>query len=89
MKTIRNTTHRPLRVPLPQGKVLHLGPLKEGQVADHLDHPPLKKMIDAGEIEVVDTGKGGAASGHGGGGAVHDATHGHVPTKVVHPSGDR
>lgn len=89
MKTIRNKTHRPLRVPLPQGKVLHLGPLKSGQISDDLDHPPLKKMLDAGELEVVDHGRNQKGGGHGGGGAVHDATQGHVPTKVVHPSGDR
>ena len=35
MKTVRNKTHRPLRVRLSQGKTLHLGPLKEGQISVH------------------------------------------------------
>ena len=34
MRTIVNKTTRPLRVPLPGGKVLHLGPKKSGQIAD-------------------------------------------------------
>jgi hypothetical protein len=89
MTSIRNKTRRPLRVPLPQGKILHLNPNQSGQVGDHLDHPPLKKMIDAGELEVVDDGGRNRGAGPAGGGNVHASTHGHVPTKVVHPSGDR
>lgn len=90
MKIIRNQTHRPLRVPLPHGKVLHLGPKRTAEIADYLDHPPLKKMIDAGEIEVVGDGRRDGRGPHGGdsdGG--HASTHGHAPTKIVHPSGDR
>jgi hypothetical protein len=88
MTTIRNATHRPLRVPLPQGKTLHLGPNQTGKVGDHLDHPPLKKLLDAGEIEVVaEAGRAGGATPSGSEG--HASPHGHVPTKVVHPSGDR
>ena len=34
MKTIRNKTHAPIRVNFSGGKVLHLGPLKSGQVPD-------------------------------------------------------
>ncbi len=55
MKTIVNKTSGPLRVPLPQGKVLHLGPKQTGHVAVHdADHPPLKKLIEAGQLEVFD-----------------------------------
>lgn len=91
MKEIRNTTHKPIRVPLPQGKTLHLGPLHEGQVTPSaLDHPPFKALVEAGEIEVLGEGevetphpfkeeKGADASGG----------RGHHPTTVVHPSGDR
>jgi hypothetical protein len=89
MKTIKNKAHQSLRVPLPQGKILHLGPNQTGQVAD-LDHPPLQKLIEAGELEVIDDGGRGRGGGPGAGGeAVHSSPHGHVPTKVVHPSGDR
>jgi hypothetical protein len=64
MKEIRNTTARPLRVPLPGGKTLHLGPRNVAQVADTaVDHPGLKKLIEAGTIEVL--GKGERVEGIG------------------------
>ncbi len=57
MKEIRNATHEPLRVPLPQGKVLHLGPRHTGQVpVSALDHPPFKQMVEAGRVEIVGDG---------------------------------
>ena len=67
MPTITNKTKKPLRVPLPGGKKLHLGPGKSGQVAPKsLEHPPLEKMIAAGEIEVLDTAtRGGEGVGEG------------------------
>ncbi len=90
MASVRNKTHRPLRVPLPQGKTLHLNPNQTGQVGDHADHPPLKKLIDAGDLELIEDGGHGRGGGAGGPGeAGHASTHGHVPTKIVHPSGDR
>ncbi len=89
MKTVKNKTHRPLRVPLPHGKVLHLNPNQTGKVPDQIDHPPLQKLIDAGEIELIDDGNRGHGTGPGGSESVHASPHGHVPTKVVHPSGDR
>ena len=55
MKSIRNRTERPLRVPLPRGKVLHLGPRQTGHVSSHdVGHPPLKKMVEAGQLEIRD-----------------------------------
>lgn len=52
---IRNTTKRPLRVPLPGGKRLHLGPTASGQVTPKaVDHPAFQKLIEAGELEIVD-----------------------------------
>jgi len=58
MKDIRNKTHEPLRVPLPQGKTLHLGPLQTGEVgANALDHPPFKKLVDDGKVEVLGEGE--------------------------------
>ena len=55
MKTIVNKTHDPLRVPLPQGKTLHLGPKKTGQISVHdVDHPPLVKLVEAGKVEIQD-----------------------------------
>jgi len=58
MKEIRNKTHAPLRVPLPQGKTLHLGPLHTGEVAaSAVDHPPFKKLVDDGKIELLGEGE--------------------------------
>jgi hypothetical protein len=76
MTAINNKTQRPLSIPLPGGKTLHLGPGKTGQIsAPALDSPGLKKLVDAGEIEVVNEdlkstsgpggGKRGPASMHG------------------------
>ena len=57
MKTISNKTQRPLSVPLPKGKKLHLGPGKVGQIASKdADHPALKKLVEAGEIEILGEG---------------------------------
>jgi hypothetical protein len=55
MKTIVNKTTDPLRVPLPQGKTLHLGPKKTGQISVHdVEHPPLVKMVEVGKVEIQD-----------------------------------
>jgi hypothetical protein len=44
-------------VPLPGGKTLHLGPGKTGHISSKdADYPPLKRLIDAGEIEVLGEG---------------------------------
>jgi hypothetical protein len=87
--TISNKTQRPLSVPLPRGKVLHLGPGKTGQIASNAaDHPPLKELIDSGSLEIVGEGHGstGATGGPRGGRA---DTRGHVPGRVGHRGGDR
>ncbi len=75
MKTVINRSRRPLKIHLPQGKVLHLGPNREGQISDHaLDHPGVKRLLEAKEIEIVGEGGGGegarAESGSG-----HESTH--------------
>jgi hypothetical protein len=55
MTTVTNKTQKPLSIPLPGGKKLHLGPGKTGQIAAKAAaDPQLKKLIDAGELEVVD-----------------------------------
>lgn len=94
MKTVVNKTRRPLRVPLPGGKVLHLGPSKTGQIADGAaEHAALRRMIEAGEIVIQ--GEGGADAGaEGGGGAPGDAvlgdsTHGKQKSSVMHRRGNR
>jgi hypothetical protein len=83
MKIVQNKTTRPLSIPLPRGKKLHLGPGKSGQiVSTAAEHPALKQLVEAGEIEILDerraamegmagagTGRtmiGGPTSGRGG-----------------------
>ncbi len=55
MKTIANKTHGALRVPLPHGKVLHLGLNQTAHVSVHdADHPPLQKLVEEGKVELLD-----------------------------------
>lgn len=90
MKTITNKSHKPLKVPLPGGKFLHLGPLKSGQIADGAaDSPGLQRLIDAGEIELLaDGAEPSGAGGRGKSGSGKTASQGHTP-KMVRSSGDR
>lgn len=88
VNTIKNKTKKPLSVPLPQGKRLFLGPGKSGQITPKaIDHPPLKAMLESGDLE-LDSGGGsfaskGKSSGSSGGGAQS-----HTPGKTVFRSGD-
>ena len=55
MKIITNKTQRPLSVSLPRGKTLHLGPGKTGQISSKdAEHSPLRKLAEAGSIEILD-----------------------------------
>ena len=56
---IKNTNKQPLKVPLPAGKRLFLKPGEKGKITHKAaEHPPLKKLIDEGSIEVLDVGRG-------------------------------
>ena len=53
MKSLVNNTRMPLKIPLPGGKFLRLAPGKGGQIRDEaLEHPEVKKLIKAGDLEV-------------------------------------
>jgi len=55
---IRNTTSRALVVPLGMGKKLHLGPKQTGQIRHQASsHPKFIKLVEAGELEILDGGK--------------------------------
>ena len=89
MKTVRNTTHRPLRVHLSRGKTLHLGPRKEGQISAHdVDAAGVQRLVEAGELEIVGDGAP-AAEGAGSASAGHADTHGHHPATSAPKRGDR
>lgn len=89
MKSIRNKTQKPLTVPLPRGKKLFLGPGKTGQIADGADeHPPVKKLLEAGDLEVV--GEGHGPEGDSGGGKLGSASGpAHTGSGAMRRSGDR
>ena len=64
MKTIANKTRRPLKIKLSQGRLLRLGPSKEGQIATHdAERESVQRMIEAGEIEIIDDASPGAGRG--------------------------
>jgi len=79
MKEILNKTARPLRVPLPQGKVLHLGPRMTARISDGAAaQASIQKLVEEGAVEILEEGDSsrgakpagpGAATtrGHGGG----------------------
>ncbi len=89
MKIVKNKTQKPLRVPLPRGKTLHLGPGKSGQIAtEAAEHAALKKLVASGEIEVVEAGDEPDAAG-GGGPRSGGAAQGHGSGGMIRRSGDR
>ena len=89
MKTLINKSRKPIRIPLPGGKIMFLGPGKSGQISDrHAALPAVQTLIDAGSVAVAGESAHAETTG-GAGGQVHDGTHGHVPRKVVRPRGDR
>ena len=88
MRTVTNKTPRPLTVPLPRGKKLHLGPLKSGQITtEAADHAAIKKLVEAGEIEISDEQTG--SSGAGGRGPAGRGAAGHAHGGSNRRSGDR
>ena len=89
MKTIRNKTHAPVRVPLPRGKRLHLGPDQEGQIAHtDVDHEPLQRLVESDVLEIIDD-QSAAAAAHEHDKGPHAETHGHHRQTGSSSRGDR
>ena len=89
MPAVSNKTQKPLSIPLPGGKTLHLGPGKSGQIsAKAVADPRFKKLVDAGEIEVVDE-DARPTGAHGGGNKFRTSFFGHTPSGGSRRSGDR
>jgi hypothetical protein len=86
---ISNKTRAPLSIPLPRGKKLHLGPGKTGDIAaTALEHPPVKKLVEAGSIEILgDAPRATDYIGRGNRGRA--STQGHSSTSTTRSSGDR
>lgn len=88
MKTVVNKTRAPLRIPLPRGKSLHLGPNKTGQIADGAEeHAAVKKLVDAGKVEIFDGGDNQRGA-TGESTVAHETTHGRAKSGI-RKSGDR
>ena len=87
MLTVHNKTPKPLRVPLPHGKALHLQPNGYAAINDHAaDFPPLIELKAAGAIEIHD----GEVSHPDGPHAVgHASPSAKVHAKRTQPRGDR
>jgi hypothetical protein len=88
MKTIRSKSHRPLKVHLSGGKVLHLGPGKDGQISTHdMEKMGVQHLLATGDVEIV-----GEAQAPG---PIHETlhihadTHGHHPDLTVRKRGER
>ncbi len=89
MPTVCNKSLKAIAVPLPRGKKLHLGPGRTGHVAANArEHPPLKQLIEAGQIEIVDDGAEAVASTAGGRGGRYFMP-GHGSGRVGRRGGDR
>ena len=85
-----NKTLRPLKISLPRGKTLHLGPKSRGQVHDDtLDRPAFKKLVEAGAIEVLDYEEAALVKSESASNRVGSSTHGHQGNKNLSRQGDR
>lgn len=86
---IKNLTKRPIAVPLPGGKKLHLNPLATGQISPHdKDHPPLRKLVDGGELELADLHDAHASEGRGAGSEI-EGPQVRAPSKNLRRTGER
>ncbi len=85
---ITNKTKKSLSIPLPAGKKLFLSPGKSGQITRKAaDRPAVVKLVEAGDIEIVEEGakrQGGGGSGHG-----VSSSSGHGGTGAMRQSGDK
>ena len=89
MATVTNKTRRPLRVPLPGGKTLHLGPGKSGQISSkNAEHAGVKKLVEDSAIEIIED-DARHTQGRGNAGTDRPSAGGHEPGRGSRRSGDR
>lgn len=86
---ITNKTRRPIKIPLPDGKKLFLGPGKSAQVNPKAaKHPPVMEHVEAGDLELGDAGgKKGSTAGDGSSSSSGSQNSG--PTGNIRRTGDR
>ena len=86
---IKNTTKRPIKVPLPGNKRLFLSPNGVGQIAPKdSEHPPIKKLIEAGDIQIIGGGRTKGSGELGGSGGIGSSQAGGGSGGLRH-TGDR
>ena len=86
---IKNTTNRPLKIKLPAGKRLFLGIGGTGQITPKsAEHPPVKKLIEDGDLEITDSANASAGGGTSHEGGVRSAQ-GSGGGSSIRQSGDR
>jgi len=89
IKTVINKARRPIKISLPGGKTLHLGLASRGQVPDDaLQRPAFRKLVDAGEIEVLGEEDRSVVADKKST-RVRQSTHGHPALRNVSRKGDR
>jgi len=86
---VTNKSKKPLMLPLPGNKKLFLGPGRTGQVSPKaLEHPPLAKLIESGDVFAADgehkDSKGGTSSSGASGSLFQGG-----PSGAMRQSGDR
>jgi len=89
MKTLINKTRAPLKITLPGGKSVRLGPGKAAQIRDEdAAVDSIKKLVEAGNLE-VHQGDVHTGSGAGGGGVHKAGGHGQGRATFRQRKGDR
>ena len=90
MKTVINKSRRPLKLHLSQGRVLHLGPGKTGQiVTQDAERGAIREMVENGLLEIVSGDPTHGGPRKGGSGGISPDSHGHHPAIGAKKRGDR
>jgi hypothetical protein len=88
MREIRNKTNRPIRIPLPGGKTLFLGPGKDAQISDKAAlNKSLLSLAEEGSIEIM--GEGERADGNTGAASTAEQAQGRAKSPFRRRTGDR
>jgi hypothetical protein len=88
MREIINKTKRPIRIPLPGGKKLFLGPGKEAQISDKAaGTPAVLRLVEEGSIEIMS--EGDRADGNTGVASTAEVSQGRAKSPFRRRSGER
>lgn len=88
MKEVLNKSNTPIRIPLPGGKKLFVGPGKIAQITDKAaESAAVQRLVEAGSIEIL--GEGERAEGISRSGTSPAQTYGHGKSPFRRRSGER